>query len=152
MAVNPVRRIVTGHDASGKAIVVSDGPSPHLRSSPTRPGVTYTNVWTIDAAPAPIDGPADPVTMKMNLEPPRLGNNLRIVEFEPEAKHKDAISKTGARDGKHLNFSACVDDVNHRRAGKHQRHNQRLAEQTCRMWPANNGTTTRSLANVYDAL
>lgn len=97
MAVKPVRRIVTGHDASGKAIIVSDAPSPHLRASPTRPGVTYTNVWTIDAAPAPIDGTTDPVTMAINLEPPGFGNNLRIVEFEPEAKHKDAISKEGAR-------------------------------------------------------
>jgi mannose-6-phosphate isomerase-like protein (cupin superfamily) len=97
MNVKPIRRIVTGHDAGGKAVVVSDGPSPHLRASPTRPGVTYTNVWTIDRSPAPINGALDPVTTAMNLEPPAHGNNLRIVEFEPEAKHLSAATAEGAR-------------------------------------------------------
>ena len=29
MEKKPTRRIVTGHDASGKAVVLMDGPSPH---------------------------------------------------------------------------------------------------------------------------
>jgi hypothetical protein len=33
-----VRRIVTGHDASGKAIVVSDAAAPTVRSNLLRPG------------------------------------------------------------------------------------------------------------------
>jgi hypothetical protein len=33
-----VRRIVTGHDASGKAIVVSDAAAPTVHSNPLRPG------------------------------------------------------------------------------------------------------------------
>jgi hypothetical protein len=33
-----VRRIVTGHDASGKAIIVSDSSAPTVRSNPLRPG------------------------------------------------------------------------------------------------------------------
>jgi len=33
-----VRRIVTGHDASGKAIIVSDASAPTAHSNPLRPG------------------------------------------------------------------------------------------------------------------
>ena len=97
MSARPVRRIVTGHDSRGKAIIVADAPSPHLRISPSRPGVAYINLWTIDRAPAPIHGPVDPVTMAMNLEPPTNGNNLRIVEFEPETRHPTASDPARAR-------------------------------------------------------
>jgi hypothetical protein len=84
MPLKPCRRIVTGHDSAGHAIVISDGPSPHVRTSPQRPGVAYTNLWTTSRMPAEIDGSIDPVTQAMNLEPPPGGTNLRIVEFAPE--------------------------------------------------------------------
>jgi naringenin degradation protein FdeH len=87
MEVRAVRRIVTGHDQKGRAVVISDAPCPHMRQSPQRAGVAYTNLWQTDRMPVPIDGAADPVTEAMNLEPPRHGTNLRIVEFEPESRH-----------------------------------------------------------------
>ena len=36
-----IRRVVTGHDESGKAVVLSDGPVPTVHSNPIRPG----EVW-----------------------------------------------------------------------------------------------------------
>ena len=33
-----VRRVVTGHDKSGKAIVISDGLAPNVKANPLRPG------------------------------------------------------------------------------------------------------------------
>ena len=84
MQPRPVRRIVTGHDAEGKAIVISDAPSPHIRTSAHRQGVAFTNLWTTDTMPAAIHGAIDPVTPAMNLEPVPNGTNLRIVEFAPE--------------------------------------------------------------------
>jgi naringenin degradation protein FdeH len=97
MDARPIRRIITGHDAKGRATVVSDGACPHVRQSPNRPGVAYTNLWQTDCAPAPIHGSTDPVTPAMNLEPVRNGNNFRIVEFEPEAKHPEANDPAAAR-------------------------------------------------------
>lgn len=97
MQPRPIRRIVTGDDASGKAVVVSDESSPHVRRSPHRPGVAFTNIWTTDRAPAPIDGPEDPVTPAMNLEPPLSGTNFRIVEFGPEKDYIGAVSAEDAR-------------------------------------------------------
>jgi naringenin degradation protein FdeH len=87
MEVRAVRRIVTGHDEKGRATVISDAASPHVRVSPQRAGVAYTNLWQTSRMPVPINGAADPVSEAMNLEPPANGTNLRIVEFEPESRH-----------------------------------------------------------------
>jgi mannose-6-phosphate isomerase-like protein (cupin superfamily) len=97
MEIRSVRRIVTGHDSQGRATIISDAPCPHIRTSPQRGGVAYTNLWQTARMPAPIDGPADPVSLAMNLEPPPNGCNLRIVEFEPEAPHLARIDAAGAR-------------------------------------------------------
>ena len=78
MQIRPVRRIVTGHDAQGRATVISDAPCPHIRTSPARGGVAYTNIWQTSRMPVPIHGATDPVTDAMNLEPPPNGSNLRL--------------------------------------------------------------------------
>ena len=84
MTPNPVRRIVTGHDAQGRSVIVADADSPHVRRSDHRPGVVFHNIWTTAQTPAPVNGPVDPVTEAMTLPPPKGGSNLRIVEFGPE--------------------------------------------------------------------
>jgi mannose-6-phosphate isomerase-like protein (cupin superfamily) len=88
-----IRRIVTGHDASGKAVVISDGPAPNTKVSPNRPGVRFHNLWVMDGAPAKINGPAEtaPADKTISLEPPKNGNNLRIVEFPPESTYIDKV-------------------------------------------------------------
>lgn len=97
MNVRPVRRIVTGHDADGRATVVSDAPSPHIRMSPSRPGVAYTNLWQTDRMPVPMHGATDPVTDAINLEPLANGCNLRFVEFEPESTQLRSADPAAAR-------------------------------------------------------
>jgi hypothetical protein len=84
-----IRRIVTGHDANGKAVVISDGATPNTKESPNRPGVRFHNVWVTDGAPAKIHGPAEtaPAGQTIPLEPPRNGTSLRIVEFPPESTY-----------------------------------------------------------------
>ena len=47
-----VRRIVTGHDADGKAVVVSDGPTPNVLKPDNRPGVEIHNLWVLDESTA----------------------------------------------------------------------------------------------------
>ncbi len=49
--LKPIRRVVTGHDATGKAVVISDGPAPNVVVSPHRPG-GRTNVWRTTSMPA----------------------------------------------------------------------------------------------------
>ncbi len=79
-----IRRVVTGHDTDGKAIVVSDQTATCILERPNRPGVTLTNLWQTDQTPAPIHGPEETVDGPLILQPPANGSVCRIVEFQPE--------------------------------------------------------------------
>jgi len=75
-----VRRIITGHDANGKAIVLIDEVAKHAFSG--RPGATGINVWTTDSAPANNDGAADEGLRKVGTTLPG-GTIFRMLEFAP---------------------------------------------------------------------
>ena len=49
-----IRRVVTGHDPEGKAIVLSDGPLPHVTRPPMQPGLAFHEIWNTAATPAPV--------------------------------------------------------------------------------------------------
>jgi mannose-6-phosphate isomerase-like protein (cupin superfamily) len=92
-----IRRVVTGHDAQGRSVVVSDGPPTSIKQSPQRPGVVINNLWMSDTMPAQTNGPQDATVKPMGLEPAANGTNFRIVEFPPET---DYIGKVSAEDAK----------------------------------------------------
>ena len=83
--IKPIRRIVTGHNARGRSMIASDGPSPHVVTLPGRTDFALTDLWVTDAAPASNAGGADPAKRRMTLEPPGLGTIFRVVEFPPDA-------------------------------------------------------------------
>ena len=79
-----VRRVVTGHDASGKAIVISDGLAPTVKTNPLRPGHRSTDIWRTNAAPVPIakDEP-DPTTAgPRTIHPAPQGTVIRNLTPE----------------------------------------------------------------------
>ena len=82
--VRPIRRVVTGHDARGRSVILSDGPSPHVLTIPGRTDFALTNLWVTDAAPASNEGSADAAKRPVVLEPPRNGTIFRVVEFPPD--------------------------------------------------------------------
>ena len=77
----PVRRVVTGHDASGKAVVLTDGAAPNqkLRNA----GIVTTLMWVTDETPADISGSKDRADREMGVPPPSGGSVLRVVDFPP---------------------------------------------------------------------
>jgi quercetin dioxygenase-like cupin family protein len=80
-----VRRVVTGHDKQGKAVVLSDGAVPTVHSNPIRPGQLSFEVWKTHAMPVPIAAEeAEPTTGPRSLQPPSMGNVLRISIVPPE--------------------------------------------------------------------
>lgn len=81
----PVRRIVTGHDAQGRSCIVQDGPSPAVHTVTERPGYRMTNLWATDSSPAATDG-TDLVETLSGVLPPRNGTVLRIIDIPPESK------------------------------------------------------------------
>jgi len=82
--LTPIRRVVTGHDARGKSVIVSDGPSPHTLTIPGHPNFGLTNLWITHGAPADNTGTADAAAAPIVLEPPPSGSIFRVVEFPPD--------------------------------------------------------------------
>lgn len=80
-----VRRVVTGHDATGKAIVLSDGEPPVVTRSPVQPGLAFHQLWNTTASPAPIGAICDEPTLAYtDTAPPPGGTIIRIVDLPPE--------------------------------------------------------------------
>jgi hypothetical protein len=80
-----VRRVVTGHDAEGKSVFLTDGPAPNVKEMAAMPGLALTDLWETKGAPARNEGTADNADRPVRLEPPRNGTILRIVEFPPDS-------------------------------------------------------------------
>ena len=79
MAVQ-VRRVVTGHDAKGRAVVKIDEVSKNIISS--RPGQTACVVWTTESFPVNNTGDADEGLRKVGTTL-KNGTVFRVVEFAP---------------------------------------------------------------------
>ena len=77
-----VRRVVTGHDASGRAVVKIDEVSQNVISN--RPGASACVIWTTDANPVDNSGDADTSTRKVGTTLAG-GTVFRVVEFSPGA-------------------------------------------------------------------
>ncbi|WP_227589868.1 cupin domain-containing protein [Demequina pelophila] len=78
------RRVVTGHDAAGTSVVLSDGIVPVHRFMP-QDGVGFYEIWQTDDAPAPIGPaePSEPTERTLRVPPEPRGTKIRINEFFP---------------------------------------------------------------------
>jgi mannose-6-phosphate isomerase-like protein (cupin superfamily) len=79
---SPIRRVVTGKDGTGKAIVVTDGVAGRVLARKEF-GVTTTALWMTDSAPARLREPGDAANTETGFVPPPGGTIFRIVEFGP---------------------------------------------------------------------
>jgi len=63
MPFPPIHRVITGHDAAGRALIVSSGRLPVVRALDVIPGTVTHEVWNtpaqplVDNGPAPANGP-----------------------------------------------------------------------------------------------
>jgi quercetin dioxygenase-like cupin family protein len=74
-----VRRVVTGHDKDGKAIVTIDEMA---KTGSGRPGVTTSVVWSSEGFPISNDGNSDEAQRQVGTWHPN-GTVFRIIEFAP---------------------------------------------------------------------
>jgi len=79
-----IRRIVTGHDARGRSVIVSDTSSPHVMTLRGIPTFGVTEIWTTDSTPADNRAAKDPCKVPVQLAPPKRGTVVRVVEFPPD--------------------------------------------------------------------
>ena len=92
-----VRRIVTGHDQEGNAIVTEDGAAPSVHTNPKREGFYLTNLWATHETPALVNNDVDPTAAPLKLEPPKNGTVVRIIEFGPEGEWLKKLDNDGAK-------------------------------------------------------
>lgn len=84
-----IRRVVTGLDESGKALVMLDQRTPLVRPR----GPAYVgNLWVTESSPADFSWSADRAKAQTGLMPPKGGSVFRVVEFPPES---DQLSHMG---------------------------------------------------------
>jgi hypothetical protein len=84
------KRVVTGHDPDGMAVVLADkvgGPG----------GPTFFEVWSTHDTPATIARRlAEPTETGLVLAPPAHGTRLRVIEFPPETPALRALMEARA--------------------------------------------------------
>jgi hypothetical protein len=81
----PVRRIVSGHNAEGKSVFLSDEASPFVFNV-GRGAVTVTELWETRSSPAENFGAEETVDHKFGILPPKNGSIFRIIEYLPDAQ------------------------------------------------------------------
>jgi quercetin dioxygenase-like cupin family protein len=75
------RRIVTGHDASGKSVVLSDTAAPKTVDVGT---AAFHEIWISDRVPTPIPGDEpEPTDRPTTVPPPADGVNVRFTVQAP---------------------------------------------------------------------
>ncbi len=84
MANQDVRRVVTTHDADGKAVVLYDSLTPHKHAAPGGGPVSH-GMWVTGQTPADVAGPNDRFIGQMGITPPKSGSVFTIVDFAPVA-------------------------------------------------------------------
>jgi mannose-6-phosphate isomerase-like protein (cupin superfamily) len=99
---SPVRRIVTGHDDAGTAMVIMDASAPNVRVREAS-GIVSTLLWATDESPADIAGDADRAARISGVAPPQNGSVFRIVDFPPlgsggRVEHAAVLKEMGLGD------------------------------------------------------
>lgn len=94
MTFPPIHRVVTGHDAQGRAIVASDGLLPTVVELEAIAGTVFHEVWSTSGTPAAVDNGPDPSIGPVVLAPPAGGTRLRFVDIPPDT---DEYLLQGAR-------------------------------------------------------
>ena len=88
-----IHRVVTGHDADGRAIIAQNGPLPTVIPLESIPGTVFHEVWATQQSPAFVGNDADPTPGPLQLSPPANGTRIRFVDIPPDTED---FLKTGA--------------------------------------------------------
>jgi quercetin dioxygenase-like cupin family protein len=79
---SPARRVVTGHDSTGKAIVIIDDNTPY--TAKRAEGTLQQRIWVTDKNPADMSGDKDRGGIEVRIAPPPGGSVIRYLDIPPE--------------------------------------------------------------------
>ena len=104
MEMKSTRRIVTGHDASGKAVVLVDEPVNAIQRSAGGNGMSL--LWVTNESPVDMSGSNDRAKTPVKVPPPDNGTIFRIVDFAPTP-----TGGYGAHDHNEILRNMGIDDI-----------------------------------------
>ena len=93
-----IRRVVTGHNAEGKSVFISDGEATTVKEMESMPGLALTDLWKTNESPASNSGNEEATGEPVVLEPAANGTIFRIVEFPPDSQWRDQADGAQAFD------------------------------------------------------
>ena len=100
MGIEPrteVRRVVTTHDETGKAVVMIDDQTPHKTVTPGR-GTGSWRVWVTKNIPVDMEGQRDLGADQIGPSPPKNGTAIRIMDFPGNARNRQAADRSPVED------------------------------------------------------
>ena len=94
----PFRRIVTGHNAAGEAVIVSDAAPERVKKiGPLGP--VFYEIWNTQETPARVDRDSgEPAEAGLILPPPKGGTRIRVLDIPPETAEMHVQDADAARE------------------------------------------------------
>ena len=90
------KRVVTGHSAEGRAVVVHCSAAPNTFALQSVPGTVFHEIWNTSASPAPVDNGDDPTARPLHLSPSPLGSLIRVVDIPPDSVQNQVSAEAAA--------------------------------------------------------
>jgi mannose-6-phosphate isomerase-like protein (cupin superfamily) len=91
------RRIVTGHDQDGRAVILSQSPPDRVQQVGGPGGPIFFEVWHTEEMPVLIDRQSnEPAESGLVLSPPKGGTRIRVIDFPPEGEGILSLTPTEA--------------------------------------------------------
>ena len=88
-----MKRVVTGHDDDGNAVIAFAGPPAMMAELEHVPGTVFYEIWNTGSLPVPLDNGADPTLRPLRIPPSAGGGVIRFVDIPPDT---DEILARGA--------------------------------------------------------
>jgi quercetin dioxygenase-like cupin family protein len=85
-----MRRVVTGHDAEGRSVVLFDD-RPASAVLEKAGGLRLTEIWETKSMPADISGSADAARRERRIEPDPHGSVFRVLEYPPDSERLKSL-------------------------------------------------------------
>jgi mannose-6-phosphate isomerase-like protein (cupin superfamily) len=80
-----MKRVVTGHDANGKAVVLSQDAPAKIAHIDAIPGTYFYEIWNTNQMPVGLaKAAADPTLKELQLRPTPSGSVIRFVDIPPD--------------------------------------------------------------------
>jgi len=106
------RRVVTGHDENGKAIILMDYIAPNEQKVTSQ--INTSLLWITEETPADNSGQGDAADQEIGIPPPLHGSIFRVVEFKPENED------SGTEEAEFLRVVGTEQPENARHPGMHR--------------------------------